>query len=106
MRWCTRDEILSGKGQLVCGNVACSNKDKLTWLEVHFAYVEENIAKDELVKVRLCPTCSYLMNYDVIQQIKQHTRRRQQDSSTRPSTHIDSSDTNGAGDNVDVIELD
>eukprot|EP01117_Protostelium_nocturnum_P006241 TRINITY_DN2253_c0_g1_i4.p1 TRINITY_DN2253_c0_g1~~TRINITY_DN2253_c0_g1_i4.p1 ORF type:complete len:109 (+),score=29.76 TRINITY_DN2253_c0_g1_i4:30-329(+) len=35
LRWRTKAEVLSGKGQLICGNKICSSEDSLESLEVN-----------------------------------------------------------------------
>ncbi|XP_067940666.1 protein FRA10AC1 homolog isoform X3 [Watersipora subatra] len=63
MRWRTEREIVSGKGQFVCGNKACSTEEGLKSWEVNFAYVEKEVKKNSLVKLRLCYRCSSKLNY-------------------------------------------
>ncbi|EJW83917.1 hypothetical protein WUBG_05171 [Wuchereria bancrofti] len=56
MRWRTEREVRSGKGQFECGNKRCKEKDDLTsW--------ENSVKKNALVKLRLCPECSKMLNY-------------------------------------------
>nr|CAB3247054.1 protein FRA10AC1 homolog [Phallusia mammillata] len=63
LRWRIEKEVISGKGQFICGNKKCQDKEGLRSWEVNFAYVEANIKKNALVKLRLCPECSYKLNY-------------------------------------------
>ncbi|VDK79436.1 unnamed protein product [Litomosoides sigmodontis] len=76
MRWRTEREVRSGKGQFECGNKRCTEKDDLTSWEVslnsdealalfpvNFAYLENSIKKNALVKLRLCTECSKMLNY-------------------------------------------
>ena len=70
LRWRTEREVVSGKGQFVCGNVAkkkgkaaCEETEGLHSFEVNFAYVECDVRKNELVKVRLCKRCAKKMNH-------------------------------------------
>lgn len=63
MRWRTKAEVESGKGQFVCGGKKCDESAKLRSWETDFSYVEENEKKNVLVKLRLCPGCSYKLNY-------------------------------------------
>uniref|UniRef100_A0A915PFX8 Protein FRA10AC1 n=1 Tax=Setaria digitata TaxID=48799 RepID=A0A915PFX8_9BILA len=74
MRWRTEKEVRLGKGQFECGNKRCSREDNLTSWEgsgdidiasfpVNFAYVENSLKKNALVKLRLCPECSKMLNY-------------------------------------------
>ena len=63
MRLQTETEVKSGKGQFVCGGRKCEEKEKLRTWEVNFAYKEDGEKKNALVKLRLCPDCSYKLNY-------------------------------------------
>lgn len=63
LRWRTEKEVVVGKGQFVCGNKRCSEKEELRTWEVNFAYVENASKKNALVKIRLCPDCSKKLNY-------------------------------------------
>jgi protein FRA10AC1 len=88
MRWRTKDEVLSGKGQFTCASLSCSRRDDVVvdpepdedgdsrnerasgkrWreggerglqtFELNFGYVEEGIKKNALVKVRVCGRCA------------------------------------------------
>ncbi|CAD7943566.1 unnamed protein product [Amoebophrya sp. A25] len=62
-RWRTEQEVLSGKGQFVCGNKRCDRKLHLQSYEVNFVYVEQNKQKQALVKIRLCTECAFQLNY-------------------------------------------
>ncbi|KAG8435214.1 hypothetical protein GDO86_013237 [Hymenochirus boettgeri] len=68
-RWRVEKEVISGKGQFCCGNKACDEKEGLKSWEVNFGYVEHGEKRNALVKLRLCPECSYKLNY--------HHRRRE-----------------------------
>ncbi|KAK0422519.1 hypothetical protein QR680_007620 [Steinernema hermaphroditum] len=63
LRWRIEKEVRSGKGQFICGNKHCSSEKGLDSWEVNFAYKEERIQKNALVKLRLCPQCSAKLNY-------------------------------------------
>ena len=41
-----------GKGQFICGNKKCGEKEGLRTWEVNFAYVEQGGKKNALVKIR------------------------------------------------------
>ena len=67
LRWRTKAEVLAGQGQFTCGCLSCSRRhgegldDKLEELktfELNFAYVEDQMRKNALVKVRVCRKCS------------------------------------------------
>ncbi|KAM4702847.1 protein FRA10AC1 homolog [Rhinophrynus dorsalis] len=68
-RWRVEKEVISGKGQFCCGNKRCDEKEGLKSWEVNFGYVEHGEKKNALVKLRLCPECSYRLNF--------HHRRRE-----------------------------
>jgi len=42
MRWRTKEEVLNGKGDSICGNKLCSDYRELQSWEVNFKYIEEN----------------------------------------------------------------
>lgn len=63
LRWRTEKEVIIGKGQFICGNKRCSDKEGLKTWEVNFAYIEQGSKKNALVKIRLCPDCSKKLNY-------------------------------------------
>ena len=62
-RWQMEKEVVSGKGQFICANKICEVKEGLRSWEVNFGYLEDGQKKNALVKVRLCPDCSYKLNY-------------------------------------------
>uniref|UniRef100_A0A3B4AVU9 Uncharacterized protein n=1 Tax=Periophthalmus magnuspinnatus TaxID=409849 RepID=A0A3B4AVU9_9GOBI len=49
--------------QFQCGHKRCDNNDGLKSWEVNFAYVEQGEKRNALVKLRLCPECSFKLNY-------------------------------------------
>eukprot|EP00878_Enallax_costatus_P007838 GHUV01008203.1.p1 GENE.GHUV01008203.1~~GHUV01008203.1.p1 ORF type:complete len:330 (+),score=111.93 GHUV01008203.1:203-1192(+) len=63
MRWRTKAEVESGKGQFVCGAKGCNETFGLGSYEVNFSYVEAGQHKQALVKLRLCATCAAKLNY-------------------------------------------
>ncbi|XP_063705768.1 protein FRA10AC1 [Culicoides brevitarsis] len=63
LRWRVEKEIVTGKGQFICGERKCDERENLRSWEVNFGYVEEGIKKNTLVKLRLCPSCSDKLNY-------------------------------------------
>lgn len=63
LRWRTEKEVISGKGQFVCGSKHCSESSNLESWEVNFSYVEHSEKKSALVKLRLCVSCSRKLNY-------------------------------------------
>lgn len=58
LRWRTEPEVLAGKGEFVCGSLPCPDRTALRSFEVNFAYREHGVAKQALVKLRLCPSCA------------------------------------------------
>nr|XP_015201888.1 PREDICTED: protein FRA10AC1 [Lepisosteus oculatus] len=77
-RWRVETEVISGKGQFFCGNKRCEKKEGLKSWEVNFAYVEHGEKRNALVKLRLCPECSYRLNY--------HHRRKEVKAKKRQQT--------------------
>ncbi|XP_040293214.1 protein FRA10AC1 [Bufo bufo] len=74
-RWRVEKEVVSGKGQFFCGNKRCDEKEGLKSWEVNFAYEEHGEKRNALVKLRLCPECSYKLNF--------HHRRKEAHPKTR-----------------------
>ncbi|CAB1338060.1 unnamed protein product [Coregonus sp. 'balchen'] len=50
-RWRIEKEVVSGKGQFLCGNKRCEKEDGLKSWEVNFAYVEQGEKRNALVKL-------------------------------------------------------
>ncbi|XP_047336681.1 protein FRA10AC1 isoform X2 [Impatiens glandulifera] len=63
LRWRTEKEVMSGKGQFVCGNKHCNDKDGLGSYEVNFCYVEAGQEKQALVKLVACERCAEKLVY-------------------------------------------
>jgi protein FRA10AC1 len=63
LRWRVEKEVVEGKGQFICGNKKCGEREGLNSWEVNFGYVEKGEKKNALVKLRLCPRCSKKLNY-------------------------------------------
>eukprot|EP00877_Chromochloris_zofingiensis_P003571 jgi/Chrzof1/13214/Cz07g24200.t1 len=63
LRWRTEQEVITGKGQFICGAKGCDQRPGLASYEVNFAYKEAGVSKQALVKLRLCPDCAYKLNY-------------------------------------------
>jgi len=90
MRWRTETEVINGKGQFICGGRKCDKSDNLRSWEVNFAYMEDSVKKNALVKLRLCPDCSVKLNYhqrrkDVTKIIKKKKKRKQEKKRTKES---------------------
>lgn len=64
LRWRTEREVIDGRGQFSCAHTKCTGRETTlrSW-EVNFVYVEQTERKNALVKVRLCVTCSDMLNY-------------------------------------------
>ena len=61
LRWRTKPECQSGKGEATCGALDCSAADGLSTFELPFVYREGGGREDKtttLVKLRVCPTCA------------------------------------------------
>jgi protein FRA10AC1 len=58
IRWRTEQEVINKKGTNICGEKRCSQYKNLKTFELPFKYVEMSKNKTELVKLKLCPTCS------------------------------------------------
>lgn len=68
LRWRTAKEVAEGIGQFTCANLRClatapdeDDNNFLADFELDFCYQENGAAKQALVKVRLCPNCSQLL---------------------------------------------
>ncbi|XP_009276295.1 PREDICTED: protein FRA10AC1 [Aptenodytes forsteri] len=75
-RWRHEKEVISGKGQFSCGNKHCDEEEGLKSWEVNFGYVEHGEKRNALVKLRLCPECSYKLNFHHRRkEVKAHKKR-------------------------------
>lgn len=63
LRWRTEREVVSGKGQFTCGAKGCDATDGLASYEVPFAYTEDGVSKQALVKLRVCASCGAKLNH-------------------------------------------
>ncbi|XP_064370113.1 protein FRA10AC1 [Dromaius novaehollandiae] len=81
-RWRHEKEVISGKGQFSCGNKHCDEKEGLKSWEVNFGYIEHGEKRNALVKLRLCPECSYKLNF--------HHRRKEIKPKKRGTTILKS----------------
>jgi protein FRA10AC1 len=63
LRWRVEQEVIDGKGQFICGSTKCTNRDNLRSYEVFFRYDEAGVAKQNLVKCRVCPSCAPKMTH-------------------------------------------
>ncbi|XP_035262146.1 protein FRA10AC1 [Anguilla anguilla] len=84
-RWRVENEVVSGKGQFSCGNKRCEKQEGLKSWEVNFAYVELGEKRNALVKLRLCPECSYKLNYHhKRKEVKSKKRKRSDETQDEP----------------------
>ncbi|CRL07168.1 CLUMA_CG020156, isoform A [Clunio marinus] len=56
-------EVITGKGQFICGEKSCQRSEALRTWEVNFSYTEKHEKKNALVKIRLCEECSEKLNH-------------------------------------------
>ncbi|XP_030474287.1 uncharacterized protein LOC115691719 isoform X2 [Syzygium oleosum] len=63
LRWRTEKEVISGKGQFMCGNKHCDETDGLASYEVNFSYFEAGENKQALVKLVTCERCADKLHY-------------------------------------------
>ncbi|KAL9298393.1 hypothetical protein ACSQ67_024289 [Phaseolus vulgaris] len=91
LRWRTEKEVMSGKGQFICGNKHCNEKDGLASYEVNFCYFEAGEDKQALVKLVTCERCACKLNYKR-QKEKEHSEKIQQDQDRRKRNRSKSDD--------------
>lgn len=90
LRWRTQPEVVSGKGQFLCGAKKCEETKNLRTWEVNFGYMEQGEKKNALVKVRMCFECSYKLNY--YHKKKEVTKSKKKKSKKKRRRSSDSSD--------------
>jgi len=91
MRWRVEAEVVTGKGQFLCGNKKCQERKKLRTWEVNFGYLEQGEKKNALVKCRLCFECSYKLNYH--HKRKELTKKKKKKKRSRSSSSSSESDS-------------
>ncbi|KAI9269185.1 folate-sensitive fragile site protein Fra10Ac1-domain-containing protein [Phascolomyces articulosus] len=92
LRWRTQREVVHGKGQFSCASTRCDETKRLESWEVNFGYIEHGEKKNELVKVRLCPECSYKLNYKTQKrQAKKDEAKRKRRASVFDDNDVDES---------------
>ncbi|BBN17393.1 protein FRA10AC1 [Marchantia polymorpha subsp. ruderalis] len=78
-RWRTEKEVVGGKGQFICGNRKCTEKEGLSSYEVNFSYNESGENRQALVKLRVCPRCAYKLKYrkekELASQLREEKRK-------------------------------
>ncbi|SBS81470.1 conserved protein, unknown function [Plasmodium malariae] len=90
LRWRTEEEIINGKGHIICSSKKCNNTDLKTY-EFLFQYVEGEITKEVIktdilpymctnVKVRACMDCAYKLHY---RKIKKYLKKKEKKKLSR-----------------------
>ncbi|WOL11690.1 protein FRA10AC1 isoform X1 [Canna indica] len=82
LRWRTEKEVVSGKGQFICGNKKCDEKDGLGSYEVNFSYFEAGENKQALVKLVACKRCAEKLVYRRLKE-KEHSKSDDKDTGKR-----------------------
>ncbi|XP_017474889.1 PREDICTED: protein FRA10AC1-like, partial [Rhagoletis zephyria] len=75
LRWRTKNEVVTGKGQFQCGSRKCEERENLRSWEVNFSYREQGDRKNALVKLRLCSLHSDQLNYTSRKREVKHLKR-------------------------------
>ncbi|XP_058170118.1 protein FRA10AC1 homolog [Anopheles ziemanni] len=87
MRWRVEKEVVTGKGQFICGDRICEERTNLRSWEVNFGYLEHGEKKNALVKLRLCSKCSDKLNYHSkkreVKRLKKRDRKEESSKKTR-----------------------
>ncbi|KAA0058628.1 protein FRA10AC1 [Cucumis melo var. makuwa] len=96
LRWRMEKEVISGKGQFICGNKHCDEKNGLASYEVNFSYFEAGENKQALVKLVTCERCSKKLHYKRKKE-KEKVERKEQEMSKRKRPSDDSSDSEDEG---------
>lgn len=97
LRWRTEKEVISGKGQFICGSKQCDGKDGLASYEVNFSYHEAGENKQALVKLVCCKICSEKLVYKKRKEEEQKEKREQEKQKhkrQRTSSESDTDDEN------------
>ncbi|PPS11808.1 hypothetical protein GOBAR_AA08825 [Gossypium barbadense] len=98
LRWRTEKEVISGKGQFICGNKHCNEKDGLASYEasVNFSYFEAGENKQALVKVVTCERCAEKLHYkkrNEKEKEKEFDRKQKKDYKRKRDQSKDKDDT-------------
>ncbi|XP_054811816.1 uncharacterized protein LOC129313017 isoform X2 [Prosopis cineraria] len=89
LRWRTEKEVISGKGQFICGNKHCDEKDGLASYEVNFCYFEAGENKQALVKLVTCERCAEKLHYKRMKEKEKLEKREKEDSRKRNRSKSD-----------------
>nr|XP_043612167.1 protein FRA10AC1 [Erigeron canadensis] len=79
LRWRTEKEVMSGKGQFVCGNKHCSEQEGLASYEVNFSYFEAGENKQALVKLVTCERCAKKLLYRKLKEKEKETEEKRRE---------------------------
>ncbi|XP_068636604.1 uncharacterized protein [Aristolochia californica] len=91
LRWRTEKEVISGKGQFVCGNKHCDGREGLASYEVNFCYFEAGENKQALVKLVACKRCAEKLVYKKLKE-KEKLEEKEKHKRKRERNHSDSDD--------------
>ncbi|KAD5802837.1 hypothetical protein E3N88_14197 [Mikania micrantha] len=115
LRWRTEKEVISGKGQFVCGNKHCSEKEGLSSYEasVNFAYFEAGENKQALVKLVTCERCTKKLMYKKLKEkeqekkekeVHQKRKREREDDTSKDYERPKGKKSSAAADDVDNFD--
>ncbi|KAK8495057.1 hypothetical protein V6N12_055206 [Hibiscus sabdariffa] len=93
LRWRTEKEVISGKGQFICGNKHCSEKDGLASYEVNFSYFEAGENKQALVKLVTCERCAAKLHYKKQKEKEELDRKQKKEYKRKRDQSKDKDDT-------------
>ena len=92
LRWRTAAEVTSGKGERICAARGCASTDGLRSFELPFEYVEQGDKKLELVKCRVCRSCSKKIKGRKRSRSRSRSRDRRDDRRDRDRSRRDRDD--------------
>ncbi|GAB2300168.1 hypothetical protein Dimus_034207, partial [Dionaea muscipula] len=95
LRWRSEKEVVSGKGQFICGNKLCDEKDGLVSYEVNFSYFEAGENKQALVKLIACESCAEKLHYRRSKEKEQLEKTEQEEYIRKGGKPRSDSDTDG-----------
>ncbi|KAF7138636.1 hypothetical protein RHSIM_Rhsim07G0056000 [Rhododendron simsii] len=90
LRWRVEKEVISGKGQFVCGNKHCNEKDGLA------SYEETGENKQALVKLVTCERCAEKLLYKKRKE-KEQLRKREKEELPKKRERSESGDDTDTG---------
>ncbi|XP_074308429.1 uncharacterized protein LOC141643256 [Silene latifolia] len=88
LRWRIEKEVMSGKGQFICGNKHCDEREGLASFEVNFSYFEAGEHKQALVKLVVCEGCAEKLHYKRNKE-QAEMRQKEEDNRSRELTGIE-----------------